>query len=240
MKFLVLQHIAVEHPGILRDFMAADGIRWDAVELDAGEPIPPIKNYDALIVMGGPMDVFDENLHPWLVEEKRVIRDWVKAGRPYLGLCLGHQLLADALGGKVERMARPEVGILSIELTEAGRAAPLFAKLDPVMLCLQWHGCEVGVLPPGGVGLARSPACAIQAFRIGERAYGLQYHVELTAHTIAEWGAVPAYAESLERSFGSAGLAKLEADAKAHLAGFAADARKLYDNFRTLVAAART
>ena len=76
-RVLVFQHIAIEHPGIFRDFMAEDGVRWDAVELDAGEAIPALDPYDALIVMGGPMDVFEEDKHPWLVAEKRAIRDWV-------------------------------------------------------------------------------------------------------------------------------------------------------------------
>jgi GMP synthase-like glutamine amidotransferase len=99
-RFLVFQHIASEHPGIFRKFFAADGVAWEASELDIGEAIPPLETYDALPVMGGPMDVWDADDCPWMVEEKRAIRRWVRElDRPFIGLCLRHQLLADALGG---------------------------------------------------------------------------------------------------------------------------------------------
>jgi GMP synthase-like glutamine amidotransferase len=240
-RVLVFQHIAVEHPGIFRDFMAADGVAWDAIELDAGEAIPPLEPYDALIVMGGPMDVFEEDKFPWLIAEKRAIREWVvERRRPYLGLCLGHQLLADALGGEVARMATPEVGMLTVETTEAAKADTLLKGLGPRIDCLQWHGCEVTRLPNESTVLARSPACAVQAFRVGERAYGLQCHVELTERTVAEWGAVPIYADSLEQSCGRGALLRLDEDAKQRLPALASNARRLYDNFKTLVAASAT
>ena len=181
MRFLVFQHIAIEHPGIFRDFLAADGIDWDAVELDAGEEIPPLDGYDALWVMGGPMDVWEEDQHPWLVAEKRAIRAAVERGLPYMGVCLGHQLLGAAMGGRVGKAAQAEVGILDVALTEAGRRDPLFAGMAPVFKALQWHGAEVAAAPPGATVLAQSPLCGVQAMRVGRWAYGLQYHTELTA-----------------------------------------------------------
>ncbi len=238
MKLLVLQHIDIEHPGILRDFLRDDGIPWDTVELDEGETIPPLEDYDALISMGGPMDVFEEDAHPWLADEKAAIREAVaERGMPFLGVCLGHQLLAVALGGRVETMAAPEVGILEVELTESGRRDPLMAGLEPAVTCLQWHGCAVTVPPAGAATLAHSPACPIQAFRIGRWAYGLQYHVELTKETVPEWGAVPAYRVSLEEAMGADSLATLEADALRHMTAFNRDARTVYDNFIGLVRA---
>lgn len=238
-RVLVFQHISVEHPGIFRDFMNADGVDWDAIELDAGERIPPLDDYNALIVMGGPMDVFEEDRYPWLIDEKRAIREWVvERSRAYLGLCLGHQLLADALGGRVERMTTPEVGMFSVETTAAARTDALFKGLGPTIDCLQWHGCEVTRVPKDAVVLARSPACAVQAFRVGAHAYGLQYHVELTPSTVAEWAAVPVYADSLEQSCGRGALKKLDADAKALMPALAANARRLYDNFKGVAAAA--
>ena len=160
MRFLVFQHIAIEHPGSFRDFLAEDGLEWDAVELDEGEPIPDLSPYDALIVMGGPMDVWQEDEHPWLRAEKRAIREAVvERNLPYLGLCLGHQLLAVSLDGEAGRMETPEVGLLDVHLTEIGRDDPLFANLPDTCTGLQWHSVEVQKLPGNSVVLASSPAC---------------------------------------------------------------------------------
>ena len=138
---------------------------------------------------------------------------------PFLGVCLGHQMLADALGGRVERMAEAEVGILEVELTEDGRADPLLAGLDRKVTCLQWHGCAVTELPEGGVTLASSDVCAIQSFRVGRHAWGIQYHVEQTPTTVDEWGAVPAYAASLEKTLGPAASARSPKRDRAQHAG---------------------
>jgi GMP synthase-like glutamine amidotransferase len=234
MRFLVFQHIAIEHPGIFRDFLAGDGVAWDAVELDAGEEIPPLEGYDALWVMGGPMDVWEEDQHPWLVAEKRAIRAAVERGLPYMGVCLGHQLLGAAMGGCVGKAPQAEVGILDVALTEAGRRDPLFAGIAPLFKALQWHGAEVAAAPPGATVLAQSPLCGVQAMRIGRWAYSLQYHTELTESTVAEWSRVPAYACSLDQTLGASALPKFEGEARQHMADFNRDSRRLYDNFMTL------
>ena len=237
MRLLVLQHIPVEHPGVFRDFLKEDGVDWDAVELDGGEPIPSLAGYDALWVMGGPMDVWEEERYPWLVDEKAVIREAVSArGMPFLGICLGHQLLADALGGTVASMISPEVGILDVELTPAGRSDPLLAGLPQGFKCLQWHDAEVVEPPPDATVLAGSSRCAVQALRVGENAYGLQYHVELTASTVSEWAQVSAYKQSLERVLGANALPRLDAEARLRMPAFNRDARRLYDNFMALCA----
>jgi GMP synthase-like glutamine amidotransferase len=185
MRFLVFQHAAVEHPGVLRDFLRADCIPWDAIELDQGAAIPPLEGYDALMVLGGPMDVWQEDRHPWLALEKVAIRQWVNERRaPFLGVCLGHQLLADALGGKVGLMSEPEIGVLEVKLTDAGRSAPLFEGMPAAFPVLQWHSAEVSELPRHAVKLAESGQCAIQAFQIGEKAYGIQY---LSSRTSAQY-----------------------------------------------------
>jgi GMP synthase-like glutamine amidotransferase len=232
MHFLVFQHIPVEHPGIFRDFMSKDGITWDTIELDEGDSIPELDNYDALIVMGGPMDVWEEDKHPWLITEKEAIRKAIVDFKlPYLGFCLGHQLMADALGGKVSKMPEPEVGILNIELTADGRNASLFSGLQTNIRSLQWHGTEVTEPPPGSRVLAKSPVCAIQALQYGGSAFSLQCHIELTDKTVSEWGEVPEYEQSLEQTLGSGSLEKLNIEAQQYMIDFNNSARLIYNNF---------
>ena len=237
MKFLVFQHIAIEHPGYFREIMRSRGVAWDTVEVDAGEAIPDLGAYSALLVMGGPMDVWQEDEYPWLKEEKAAIREAVRErSMPYLGVCLGHQLLADALGGQVGPMAESEVGILDVELTAEGRNDALFAGIETTCSALQWHGAQVSALPESSVLLARSQVCPIQAFRTGASAWGLQYHIELTADTVGEWGEVAEYASALESTFGADGLQTLRRDAAAHMPDFNARSATLMNNFVDVVA----
>ena len=237
MRLLVFQHIDCEHPGQLRHFLEADRIEWQAVELDAGEPIPPLKDYDALWVMGGPMDVWDVEDHPWLIPEKRAIRRWVmELQRPFLGLCLGHQLLADALGGTCGPQKPPEIGVLPVELTEEGRSDPIFEAMPTRQPALQWHSVQVAQAPDEAVVLASSPACRIQAMRVGRLAWSMQYHVEVEPDTVSNWGAVDAYRASLESTLGEGALNSLAAQADQHMNGFTATAEQLYHNFMNAAA----
>jgi GMP synthase-like glutamine amidotransferase len=238
MRILVFQHVAVEHPAIFRDFLSEDGISWDAVELDEGETIPSLDGYDQLWVMGGPMDVWEKSQNPWLVAEKRAIREAVVERRmAYLGFCLGHQLLAASLGGRVGKAAKAEVGVLDVELTEAGRADPLFAGIADSFKALQWHGAEVQAPPPGAIVLASSPLCAVQAMRLGDRAYGMQYHCEILPDTVADWSVIPAYACALDVTLGAGSMPRLREAAAREMPAFNRDARQLYRNFMRAVRA---
>ncbi|KFI26120.1 type 1 glutamine amidotransferase [Paenirhodobacter enshiensis] len=236
MKILVFQHLPVEHPGALRDFWAEAGHDWTPVELDAGEPIPEMEGFDLLVAMGGPQDLWQQDELPWMKAELAAIRRWVKdMGRPYLGICLGHQLLTEALGGRVTPMRTPEVGLAQVQQTAAGRADPLFQGIAPDMLTFQWHGAEASVLPEGAVVLAANAACPTQAIRWGRHAYGLQYHVEITPVTVADWQQVPAYAESLETALGAERARDLAAEVAPRLPEFARAARALNDNLETIL-----
>lgn len=232
MKLLVFQHIACEHPGSLRGFLAADNIAWHAVNLDQGEKIPPLQDYDALWVMGGPMDVWDVEEYPWLIAEKEVIRCWVKQlNRPFLGLCLGHQLLADALGGSCELQQPPEIGIVEVELSERASSDPLFGAMPQKQKCLQWHSVCVDQLPENTTILASSDACRNQAMRVGSNAWSMQYHVEVEADTVTNWSEVPAYRQALDNTLGPDGLAMMKSDADRHMSEFLHCAETLYRNF---------
>lgn len=232
MRILVFKHIECEHPGIFRQFLQQDDVQWDAVELDQGQLIPDFDGYDALWVMGGPMDVWDVEEHPWLITEKQAIRRWIQqVDKPYLGLCLGHQLLADALGGTCGPQNPAEIGIMDIALTDAGMADPIFENMPSVQTCLQWHSVCVAEPPENTTVLASSDVCRVQAMRVGDKAWSMQYHVELEPDTVDNWGKIPTYKRALENALGATGLADTKADAEANMDEILINARQLYDNF---------
>jgi GMP synthase-like glutamine amidotransferase len=234
MNILILQHAAVETPGVLLDFFREDGYRWTTVELDEGETIPDnLEPFHMMLVMGGPQDVWQEDEYPWFRPEKAVIRKYVgEMDRPYLGICLGHQLLADALGGRVGPSKNPEVGVLTVASTEAGRRDPLLSALPSPIKALQWHGAEVTAVPPQSEVLAESGVCPIQAFRYGPHAWGFQYHVEITGRTVDDWADIPEYARSLETALGKGAVERLRSEVAEQLPQFNQNARTLYDSFK--------
>lgn len=237
MRLLVFQHLDCEHPGSLRRFLEADNIEWDAIELDIGDVIPDLDNYDALWVMGGPMDVWDVEEHPWLIPEKAAIRHWVnELKKPYLGLCLGHQLLADALGGTCGPQRPPEIGILNVDLTEAGQTDALFEGLPVNQKCLQWHSVCVAQAPENTTILASSDDCRIQAMRVGDNAWSMQYHVEVEEDTVDNWGVVPAYRDALISTLGGNGLTMMKAGADENMQNFLECSEMIYRNFMKAVA----
>jgi GMP synthase-like glutamine amidotransferase len=208
-------------------------IAWDTVELDEGEPIPPLDDYRALLVFGGPMNVDEEERFPWLVDEVAAIRRAVRRGLPYLGFCFGAQLLAKALGGTVTRAPQPEIGIQPVTLTDAARTDPLLAGLSRQPVVFQWHG-DTFTLPPGATHLASSPICPNQAFRYGS-AYGLQFHIEVNPEMVREWGRVPEYCGSLEEVRGPGALAALLRETEANDKALESSCATIFENFLGLV-----
>ncbi len=234
-SILVLQHIDVEHPGIFRNFFIDDGIKLHTVELDKGECIPQLKDFDALWVMGGPMDVWEKEKYPWLVEEIRVIRRAIdELKMPFMGICLGHQLLAYAYGAKVGPCKKPEVGVMPVNKTTVGKQSAFFEDLPNVMTALQWHSTEVKTIPEGFQILAESEECAIQALAYGDRVLSVQYHQEVSELTVSKWSKIPEYKTSLEESFGKNAVERLEKDVFANIINFNHAAMLLYRNWKSM------
>jgi GMP synthase-like glutamine amidotransferase len=230
MDVLVLQHIACEPPGAFEDVLVAAGATIHRVELDEGDQLPHWQDFVAIVAMGGPMSVNDDAELPWLTAEKHAIAEAVRAGVPYWGSCLGVQLLAAALGGRVYAGTQPEVGVLPVTLTDEGQADPLFAGIPAEFLTLQWHGDTFDV-PEDGVLLASSPAFPNQAFRVGQAAYGVQFHVEVTDRMAREWAEVPAYAEYADRVLGTGGIDRLMADFEAARDGMLDIGRRMFERW---------
>jgi GMP synthase-like glutamine amidotransferase len=233
-RALVLQHIACEPPGVYEDVLRERGAELVRVQLDEGERIP-VGRHDAIVAMGGPMSVNDEHELPWLVDEKRFIAEAVRSGTPYWGVCLGVQLLASSLGARVYQGDEPEVGLLPVELTGAGRSDPVFAGAPEPLVTLQWHGDSFD-LPDGAVRLAGSPAYPNQAFRFA-RAYGVQFHLEVSTGMAREWAAVPEYAASLERVLGPGAMDDLVARIDDRAAEMLACGRALFERWLDTVVA---
>ena len=231
--FLVLQHIEIEHPGFFRDLMKEANITWDTIHLDKGQRLPTnASDYSGVLSMGGPMDVWEKENYPWIHDEELFIREWVlEYKKPFLGICLGHQLLAIALGGKVEKAKTSEVGIHSISLTDDGSSHAFFRDCPKEFACLQWHGAEVIVAPEVSKVLARSRDCQIQSLAVGNHAFSLQFHLEITPKTVDEWAEVEAYRISLESELGRDGLKQFREDAAIHLSYFNSLAKQVFNNW---------
>ena len=175
------------------------------------------------------MSVNDEAELPWLADEKRLIAEAVQAGTPYWGACLGVQLLAASLGARVYAGPEAEVGLLPVYLTDEAEAHPVFAGLPREIMTLQWHG-DTFDLPEGAVRLAGSPAYANQAFRF-DKAYGVQFHLEVSVEMAREWGEVLAYAESLERTLGRGALSGFIGDIEARSDEMRSHGRTIFERW---------
>lgn len=230
-RFLVFQHVAAEHPGAFRAMIEAAGASWHPVELDEGESIPDLAGFDGLWVMGGPMDVWQKDEHPWLIDEVAAIKQAVTDGMPYMGLCLGHQLLAEALGGEVGPAATPEIGVLDVNMTDAGRAHPVMQGVPDTLKTLQWHSAEVIRMPDAASCLMDSPVCACEAMAVGDRAVSMQFHVEIEPNTVRDWGEIPEYAGALAKTCGEHALAEMDKAAAASISQMTDAAETLYANW---------
>jgi GMP synthase (glutamine-hydrolysing) len=184
---LILKHIDIEGPGTLGEYLKAKKEPFRIVELGAGEQLPTdLKEIKAVVVLGGPMNVDEEATYPFLKAENAFIQKVLKEEIPFLGICLGSQLLAKAAGAKVGKSPVKEIGWYHVQLTPDGKNDPLFQGFRENDEIYHWHG-DMFEIPADGALLATAPGCPHQALRIGKNAYGIQFHVEVTDVSIKEW-----------------------------------------------------
>ncbi len=189
-----------QNPGIFRDFANDQNVSFHEIDLHAGDKIPNLEKFDGLWVMGGSMNVWEEEEFPWLIEEKEAIRHAVEdLNMPFLGICLGHQLLAEAMGGKAINTGRYEVGLFEIEPTQAGLNHPLLSNLKDSEKWVNAHLVEITQEPENAVVLASSDNCKNHIMQVGDKAYSCQFHPEVCAHTLDGWMKIPGVPDFFEK-----------------------------------------
>lgn len=212
---LLVQPSPVDPPGPLAGWLTDAGADLRVIDVAAGDELPAdLDGVTGLVCLGGEMGAYDDAAHPWLARLRGLLARAVTAGTPTLGVCLGAQLLAAATGGTVRTLERPEIGAKLIAKRDAAWMDPLLADLPITPDVLQWHHDEVAELPPSAVLLAAAPGCQNQAFRVGERAWGFQFHFETTPELVRRWARdCPRDAERLRPdALTDATLAALHAD----------------------------
>ena len=184
MRLYYLQHVPFEGPANIETWALERGFSCSPVRVHLGEPLPETDDLDWLVVMGGPMNIYEDDQYPWLKNEKRFIARAIESGKTVLGICLGAQLIADILGGPVCRNPVKEIGWHPVRLTAAAGDSKVFSGLPQEFMAFHWHG-DTFHLPPGAVRTAFSEGCAIQAFEANDgRVVGLQFHLESSLQSI--------------------------------------------------------
>ena len=177
MKIHYIQHVPFESPASILTWAGETGHDVSGIQVFRGERPPDPESFELLIVMGGPMSVLDEHIHPWLADEKRFIESVIRAGGKVLGICLGAQLCAEVLGAEIYKNEEPEIGWFPVSLTDEGRMSEIFSGLPGEFMAFHWHG-ETYTLPQNSSLMAASECCRNQAFEFEGRVIGLQFHLE--------------------------------------------------------------
>ncbi len=206
MSVLICKNAENEGPGTIEDYLMEKGLPYKIVELSQGESIPDHDDFEALVIMGGPMSVNDNELYPYLEEEKTLVKDFISRDKRILGICLGAQIMAKALGSRVYRGTEEEIGWYDIELTEEGAKDlcmkslaihPEGGDISNKFKVFHWHG-ETFTMPTSAIRLASSERYPNQAFRYGENAYAFQFHIEVSKEIIYDWfDETPFYSDKL-------------------------------------------
>ena len=239
MEVIVLQHIKIEDPGYIKDLMLLDDVNLTTIELDEGEKIPDdLNKFDAMFCMGGPMDTYMEKEYPWLINEKKKIKEFViTLNKPYLGFCLGCQLLGEVVGGNVIKSKKPEIGMLDVNFLKKKNNDILFSSFPDKIKTLQWHSYEVINLENNKdiTLLASSPTTKYQIFKYQNHAYGIQFHIEVKDTTVNDWGCVVEYKSTLEEQLGEGALEIFDKEAKSNMVQMNNSSKILYSNFKKII-----
>ncbi len=225
------QHIDCEGPGSLERILHAHEIKLQILKPFKGDPVPEVLG-DGLVVLGGPMAVYEEDKFPWMTPELAAIRRCLETRLPVLGICLGAQMLAHAGGGRVYKGPQPEVGWFPITLTKDGRLDNLFLGLEETLMAFHWHG-DTFSLGPGAARLAQSAITPNQAFRLGVNAYGFQFHLETTEEMVREWERV--YASEMAPQGGSIQPEAIEKNLAANAQALRETADKVFTRWAALI-----
>lgn len=192
MNVLIIKHIDIEGPGLIETFLRQAKIPYQILNLQIDEKFPKMDDLSYIVVLGGPMNVYEEDRYPFLKDEDIFLKEAIQRGKRILGICLGAQLIAKAMGSKVFKAPTQEIGWYDVSLTEAGLQDSLFSHFPNTFSVFQWHG-DTFEIPRGAKLIATSSSVPHQAFRYGENVYGLQFHLEVKEEMIHEW--VEAYSE---------------------------------------------
>jgi GMP synthase (glutamine-hydrolysing) len=228
-RILTLQHVWENPGGYVNEILQEHGLPYDVVHVEA-EPVPDPADYAAIVAFGGPQHVYDDAAYPYFAQEKALIRKAVELDIPYLGICLGGQLLASMLGSSVHRHSVTEIGFFDVAFTEEGKKDPLYAGLPGYQKVFHWHE-DVFDLPAGAVQLATNENVKNQAFRYGKRAYGLQYHIEVNPEMMDTWLHYPDFAKEIIDTIGSDAYHALERESITQQAAYRAHTRMMFENF---------
>jgi GMP synthase (glutamine-hydrolysing) len=186
MNALIIKHIENEGPGLIEYCLKQEKIPYQILNLNPRVRFPKLEDMTHIVLLGGPMNVYEEDRYPFLKDEDLFIKEAIQRGKAILGICLGAQLIAKALGAKVFKAPVKEIGWYDVSLTKRGSQDPLFSGLPTKFSVFQWHE-DTFEIPNGGKLIATSSPISHQAFRYGERVYGLQFHLEVTEKMIQEW-----------------------------------------------------
>lgn len=186
MRIHYLQHVPFENPGSILAWAKANQCVVTSTQLYNNEALPGVNEFDWLVVMGGPMNIYDEDQYPWLKAEKELIKAAIETNKVVLGMCLGSQLIADIIGGKVVQNKQKEIGWFSISFTEQAKTSPLFSFFPDSPVVFHWHGDTFVDLPQEATVIAESAACKNQAFVYQKRVFGFQFHLENTLPIIKD------------------------------------------------------